>query len=166
MTWVDKEIGEDGQHFIVIKHGEGGSEEGCERKIMFVGEGEGAAEDIVILRGPDGSVDTEALEQALEEKYGDRLQTIDVVGGGEGMTWTDENSVGHQIIVKRLGPADDGLVRYRCEETGSTLTVKKAEGLLDSYTDPVTGCVMTKVEEPVRKVVRVSVVEKDGDAGD
>jgi hypothetical protein len=161
MTWVDKEMGEGGQHFIVMKHGEGGPE-GCERKVMFLGEGDGAAEDILILRGPDGSIDV----GALEEKYGDRLQTIDIEGGGEGMTWTDEGGAGHPIIVKRLGPADDGMVRFRCEETGSMLTVKEAEGLLDSYTDPVTGCVMTKVEEPARKVVRVTVVEKDGDAGD
>ena len=161
MTWVGKEAGADGQHFIVMKHGEADGE-GCERKLMFVGEGEGDAEDILILRGPDGSIDVEALQ----EKYGDRLQTIDIEGGGEGVAWVDGSGAGHPIIVKRLGPGDDGLVRYRCEETGSTLTVKKAEGLLESYTDPVTGCVMTKVEEPVRKVVRVTVVEKDGDVGD
>lgn len=162
MTWVDQEAGEQSKHFVVVKRGEGGSEGGCERTLMFVGEGDGAAEDFLILRGPDGSIDVEALE----EKYGDRLQTIDIEGGGEGVAWVDGSGAGHPIIVKRLGPGDDGLVRYRCEETGSTLTVKKAEGLLESYTDPVTGCVMTKVEEPVRKVVRVTVVEKDGDAGD
>ncbi len=163
MTWVGKEVGEDGRHFIVRKHAEGGSDEGCERKLMFVGEGQGATEDFLILRGPDGSIDVEALE----EKYGDHLQTIDVEGGGEGVTWVDGSGAGHPIIVKRLGaPPCGDMVRYRCEETGSTLTVKKAEGLLESYTDPVTGCVMTKVEEPMRKVVRVKVVEKDGDAGD
>ncbi len=162
MTWVDKEAGEGSQQFIVIKRGGGGSEEGCERTLMFVGEGEGATEDVVIARTPDGSIDIEAIE----EKYGDRLQTIDIVGGGEGATWVDGSGGDHPIIVKRLGPFDDGMVRFRCQETGSMLTVKEADGLLDSYTDPVTGCVMTKVEEPVRKVVRVTVVEKDGDAGD
>lgn len=159
MTWVDKEMGEGDQHFIVVKRGEGGSAEGCERKLMFVGEGDAAAGDVLILRGPDGSIDIDALV----DQYGDRLQTIDIVGGDEGATWVDAGGAEQPIIIKRLGVPGDDMVTYRCQETGSTLTVKKSDGLLDSYTDPVTGCVLSKVEEPVRKVVKIRVEEKEID---
>ena len=45
-------------------------------------------------------------------------------------------------------------VHYRCEETGSMLTVKADENLLDDYVDPVTGCVMTKVDNAGAQVIK------------
>jgi hypothetical protein len=41
------------------------------------------------------------------------------------------------------------------------LTVKKDEHLLDSYIDPVTGCVMKKMEGPGMKTIRVEVITDD-----
>jgi hypothetical protein len=51
------------------------------------------------------------------------------------------------------GPGD--FVTYRCEETGSMLTVKADENLLDDYIDPVTGCLMKKVEHEGVHVIKI-----------
>ncbi len=53
------------------------------------------------------------------------------------------------------------MVTYRCDETGSQLTVRKEHAVHDSYTDPATGCVMTRVE--TRRVKVVKVVEGGAD---
>jgi hypothetical protein len=59
------------------------------------------------------------------------------------------------------GPGD--FVTYRCEETGSMLTVKADENLLDDYIDPVTGCVMKKVEHTGVHVIKIreEVISED-----
>ncbi len=49
----------------------------------------------------------------------------------------------------------DGMVKYVCEETGSILMVKKEDALEDAYICPATGCVMTKVEEPEVRVIKI-----------
>ncbi|MDX2437096.1 MAG: hypothetical protein QNL88_08615, partial [Acidobacteriota bacterium] len=74
-----------------------------------------------------------------------------------------EGGEGHPIIIKTGGDHFYGgdHVVFRCEETGSTLTVKKDEHLLDTYLDPVTGCVMKKMDAPLKKVIRVEVITED-----
>jgi hypothetical protein len=63
---------------------------------------------------------------------------------------------GHPIIIKRMGHHGAGdYVTYRCEESGSMLTVKADENLLDDYIDPVTGCLMKKVDHTGVHVIKI-----------
>jgi hypothetical protein len=48
-----------------------------------------------------------------------------------------------------------GMVRYRCEATGSELLIEKDKATAESYVCPATGCVMTRVEEPEMRVIKV-----------
>ena len=132
-------------------------EHGAHRvKIMKKGDcGGGEEHQIFIMKGADGEIDTEGIDledidiEVLEEKYGDEL--VKIYGHGP-----------HPMIVKSNHHFVGGdYVQYRCEETGSTLTVKKEEALLDSYIDPVTSCVLEKVDEPMKKVIRVEVIEEE-----
>ena len=47
------------------------------------------------------------------------------------------------------------VVKYLCEETGSTLLVKKDDAIEDAYICPATGCVMTRVEETDVQVIMI-----------
>lgn len=110
---------------------------------MFVSD-EGEAEShVVILKKGDG--DTE---------------TIELQGEPHVMKWNVATGDG--------GPCmHDDVVTYRCEETGSLLVVKKDDNLLDSYIDPVTGCVMERVETPQRQIkVFVKEIEEKDDGSD
>jgi hypothetical protein len=148
MTWVSADDAEDGRRVVIVREGGGDA--------WFVGEGEAGDHDVFILKSDDGAMDIEALK----EKYGEDFEEIRIGDAGHGMTWVTEGGEGRPIIVKRMVAPGGDMVRYRCEETGSTLRVKKDDSLLDSYIDPVTGCVMLRVEEPVEKVVRVEVIEE------
>ena len=125
-------------------------------KIIKKGDcGDGEEHNVYIMKGVGGEIDVEGIDledidiELLEEKFGEDFMEIHGHGA-------------HPVIVKRghhfIG---EDFVQYRCEKTGSTLTVKKEEALLDSYIDPVTSCVMEKVDEPIKKVIRVKVVEEE-----
>ncbi len=82
------------------------------------------------------------------------------------MKWIAEDGEGGPIIIKRMGHHGGGdFVHYRCEETGSMLMVKADENLLDDYIDPVTGCVMKKVENAGVHVIKIreEIITEDED---
>ena len=112
-----------------------GEGEDCEKpckRVMIMKKGDGEAIDVRVLEGGEGDV----------VFFGDGEHS-----GHHAMKWIAEDGEGGPIIIKRMGHHGGGdFVHYRCEETGSMLTVKADENLLDDYLDPVTGCVMKKVE--------------------
>lgn len=119
-------------HSKLFRVGEG---EDCEhpcKRVMIMKKGDGETIDVEVLEGGDGNV----------VFLGDGGHS-----GRHAMKWIAEDGEGGPIIIKRMGHHGGGdFVHYRCEETGSMLTVKADENLLDDYLDPVTGCVMKKVE--------------------
>ncbi len=147
MAWVSADDMEDGRRVVIIREGGGDA--------WFVGDGETADQDVFLLKTDDGELDLESLKKELGEDF----EEIHIKGADHGMTWVTEGGEGHPIVVKRMIAPGRDMARYHCDETGSTLMVKKNDNLLDSYIDPVTGCVMKRVEEPMQKVVRVEVIE-------
>ena len=147
--WVDGNDVGDGEHRVMImKHGDAGE---YEYDIDFDGDFDGE-HDVFIFKGEDGEIDIEALK----EKYGDDFEDFHTAHGAHVMKWVSEDEGAHPIVVQRMGHHGGGdYVTYRCEETGSMLTVKADENLLDDYLDPVTGCVMKKVEHAGVHVIRI-----------
>jgi hypothetical protein len=121
-----------------------GEGEDCEKpckRVMIMKKGDGEAIDVRVLEGGDGDV----------VFFGDGDHS-----GHHAMKWIAEDGEGGPIIIKRMGHHGGGdFVHYRCEETGSMLTVKADENLLDDYLDPVTGCVMKKVENAGLHVIEI-----------
>lgn len=160
MVWVteDEEVGEGGKKIVIMKHGDGDFSH-ADGNVMFIGEGGLGDENVFIFKGEDGEIDIEALK----ERFGDDFEETETADGHRVLKWVSEGGEGHPIIIKTGGEhliGGDHVV-FRCEETGSTLTVKKDEHLLDSYLDPVTGCVMKKMDAPVKKIYRVEVLTED-----
>jgi hypothetical protein len=147
------------RHVVIKTMGEEG-EVDVDANVMFVGEGDQTMvfrgeghpnHDVFILKDEDGEIDIEALE----EKFGEDFEEFYTTDGAHVMKWVDEDD-GEPIVIERLGHHGHGdFVTYRCEETGSMLTVKAEEGLLDDYIDPVTGCVMKKVEHTGVRVIKI-----------
>lgn len=169
-VWVTKGEGEPGRHVMIMKGGDGEAIDievledhlKGEGNVVFYGDDEHLVHGehrCLILKGEDGDFDLEALK----EKYGDELIEIHEGGDHQVMRWVDEEDGDHPIIIKRLGHVGGGdFVVYRCEETGSMLTVKADEKLLDDYLDPVTGCVMKKVEDGGAQVITIrKEIKKD-----
>ena len=121
--------------------GEGEDSEAPCKKVMIMKKGDGETIDINVLEGGESDV----------VFFGDGDHS-----GHHAMKWIAEDGEGGPIIIKRMGPHGGGdFVHYRCEETGSMLTVKADENLLDDYLDPVTGCVMKKVENAGVHVIKI-----------
>jgi hypothetical protein len=151
MVWVttDEEAGVGAHKLMIMKRG-GGDFTQTDGKVMFFGDDGPGDHDVLIFKGEDGEIDIEALK----ERFGDDFQEIETDDGSRVLTWVNEGG-----DVESFGGGD--MVVFRCEETGSTLTVKKDEHLLDTYLDPVTGCVMKKLDAPVMKTYRVEVITED-----
>jgi len=143
--WIDGNEVSAGEHRVMImKRGEAG-----EVEIDVDGHGD---HDVFILKGEDGEIDIEALK----EKYGDDFEEFHTAHGAHVMKWVDDGDGEHPIVIRRMGHHGGGdYVTYRCEETGSMLTVKADENLLDDYLDPVTGCVMKKVEHAGVHMIKI-----------
>jgi len=160
MVWVteDEEVG-DGERMVVITKQGDSDFVTSETNVMFIGDDEAGDHDVFIVKGEGGEIDLDALK----EKFGDDFEEIETADGHRVLKWVSEGGEAHPFFVTTGGDHFFGgdTVVYRCEETGSTLTVKKDEHLLDDYIDPVTGCVMKKVEEPVKKIIRVEVITED-----
>ena len=160
LVWVteDEEVGDGGHKIVIMKHGNGDFTH-ADGNVMFIGEGGLGDENVFIVKGEDGEIDIEALK----ERFGDDFEEIHTEDGHRVLTWVSEGGEGHPIIIKTGGDHFYGgdHVVFRCEETGSTLTVKKDEHLLDTYLDPVTGCVMKKMDAPLKKVIRVDLITED-----
>jgi len=143
--WIEGDEERAGEHRAIIKKNCDAGE--YEYDIDAHGD-----HDVFILKGKDGEIDIEALK----EKYGDDFEEFHTAHGAHVMKWVDEGNAGHPIIIKRMGhPGGGDYVTYRCEETGSMLTVKADENLLDDYLDPVTGCVMKKVEHAGVHMIKI-----------
>lgn len=169
--WVTEgDEGEHGRRVMIMKGGDGETIDidvledhlGEDGNVMFFSDDEHALHGehgVFILKNEDGDIDIEALK----EKYGDELIDIHEDGDHRVMRWVDEGDGDHPIIIKRMGHHGGGdFVVYRCEETGSMLTVKADENLLDDYLDPVTGCVMKKVENGGAQVITIrKEIKKD-----
>ena len=169
-VWVTKgEDGDHGRHVTIMKGGDGEtieidvledhlSEDG---NVFFISDDEHAVHGehgVIVLKGEDGDFDIEALK----EKYGDELIDIHEDGDHHVMRWVGEEDGGHPIIIKRMGHFGGGeFAVYRCEETGSVLTVKADENLLDDYIDPVTGCLMKKVDNGGGQVITIRTEIKE-----
>jgi hypothetical protein len=143
--WVEgNEVGAGERRVMIMKHGEAG-----EVEIDVDAHGD---HDVFILKGEDGEIDIEALR----EEYGEDFEEFHTAHGAHVMKWVSEGDGVHPIIVQRMGHHGGGdYVTYRCEETGSMLTVKADENLLDDYLDPVTGCVMKKVEHAGVHMIKI-----------
>jgi len=113
------------------------------------------------LEGEDGEVKTYTIHVDGDEVMldGDHNFEIDEVmklhNGHHGAVFISEDGdVDHPMIIKSHG-MHAGLVKYVCEETGSVLMVKQEDALEDAYICPATGCVMTKMEEPEVRVIKI-----------
>jgi len=153
-VWAEDDQEGTGQRRVVImKHGDDGTiSVDSETELMFIGEDDFDAHDVLILKGEDGEIDIEALK----EKYGEDFEEFHTAHGAHVLRWVGEGDDEHPIVIKRVGHLDGGAyVTYRCEETGSMLTVKADENLLDDYIDPVTGCIMKKVDHAGVHVIKI-----------
>jgi hypothetical protein len=131
---------------VVVKHVDGDSDGEAEAHAYHMGHGDHTVIDIDELKERIEAGDLEGLEEL----------DIDVIGDDHVfISKAEEGHHRHPIVVKTGGTACGDYVRYRCEETGSELRVKKDEGLLESYIDPVTGCMMERVEESMTYDVRI-----------
>lgn len=174
---VVKRLGEE-LSIIAAGHAIGGiGDHGVSKDVMvWVGdEGENIEirkEKVIVIKA-DG--DGDALHNAftyhisgddelLDGEHNIMIEEILEGHGGEGHTaifFDDEGGEHHPTIIKRQ--LCDGMVKYRCEETGSVLMVKKDDAIEDVYICPATGCVMEKVDEPQMKVITIKVEEEDED---
>jgi hypothetical protein len=163
-VWVgsDDENVADRRVVVVEVGDEGASNIDLDSDLMFIGEGHHGAHDVLILKDEDGEIDVEALK----EKFGENFEEFDTDDGAHVFRWVMEGDRDHHpFIVKKIGDVGGEYVTYRCEETGSMLRVKADENLLDDYVDPVTGCVMKKVEHSGVHVItiREDIVSEDSD---
>ena len=152
MVWVTEDVegGADGRRIVIKKRVEGGGD----GNFVFVGDGGHERHNVVVVKGKNGELDIEELKA----RYGDDFEEIHTAGGETILKWVTEGGEAEPMIITRSGVAGGDMVVYRCEETGSILTVRKDEHLLDSYLDPVTGCVMKKMEGPGMRTYRVEVI--------
>jgi hypothetical protein len=152
--WIEGDEGTAGEHHVMImKHCDGQTVKvDVDSDSGLLGAGHDCTRDVFILKGEDGEIDIEAMK----EKYGEDFEEFHTAHGAHVMKWVDEGDGEHPIIVKRIGHHGGGdYVTYRCEETGSMLTVKADENLLDDYIDPVTKCVMKKVENAGVHIIKI-----------
>jgi hypothetical protein len=113
------------------------------------------------LEGEDGEVKTYTIHVDGDEVLLDGEHNIEIDeimnlhGEHHGTVFISEDGdVDHPMIIKSHG-MHAGLVKYLCEETGSILMVKQEDALEDAYICPATGCVMTKVDEPEVRVIKI-----------
>jgi len=167
-VWVTEgDDGEHGRHVVIMKGGDGetidievlADQLSQEGNVMFFGDNASGEHNVVVFSGEDGDIDIDALK----EKYGEELIEIDEEGDHHVLRWVGEGGGDHPVMIKHMGQFGGGdFVVYRCEETGSMLTVKADEHLLDDYLDPVTGCVMKKVENGAAQVITIrKEIKKD-----
>lgn len=171
---VVKRIGDD---LTIVSDGHGfGSFGGHGTNVWVTDEGENIEIDgdcefsenkVIVMKiagdgGEAGEAKTYTIHVDGDEVLVDGDQTIDIDeivklhGGGEhgAIFISKDGNVHHPEMVSWNGMHSD-LVKYRCEETGSVLMVKKDEAIEDVYICPATGCVMTKVEEPEMRVITI-----------
>ena len=123
---------------------------------------------IVVKTGDCDGEDCDELEKAYTIRVdgddvlldGEHTIEIDEIigshgGEGHGAIFISKDGNVHHPSMKGVHDWHSDMVTYRCEETGSTLRVKKDDAIEDAYVCPATGCVMTRVEETAVKVIKV-----------
>ncbi len=158
----------------------GGAPDDLDRKaVVWVGEeGDGGAQAqrVVVFKGAEGEpAEARTVVIRTQGGEGEEELTVDVRAIGDA-EWSELDAAGdkHTMIFTSAEPGSEpvvvaapgrrpGMVRYRCEATGSELLVDKGQATAESYVCPATGCVMTRVDEPE---VRVIKVVKKVEAGD
>ncbi len=125
--------------------------EGEAHKVVVVTRGEGDGEDVssYVYRVGEGDagIGLDRLMEHLDSIGLKGLEELDIDVDPGVMVWHG-SAGGHAPLVVTSEATSEGYVRYRCEETGSELLVKKKDAVLDSYVCPATGCLMTKMDEP------------------
>lgn len=162
MVWVTKDE-------LIEQAGEGGA-----RRVMIVKsdcegdcegdcQGEGELRTIMVHADCDEEIDDcEKIDIEVESMNELDIRELHAEGHPHAMVMTSGDGP-HPMIFKTRA-VREGMVRYRCEETGSELLVKQEDAVADSYVCPATGCVMEKVTEPEVKVIKVMHrVEAGGD---
>ncbi|MFV2073053.1 MAG: hypothetical protein ACC742_10440 [Thermoanaerobaculales bacterium] len=142
--------------------------EGGEGGAFFVGDEGAEGHRVIVIKKGEGGEDCDINIEELEERFGDELQTIEIKGAPHRMAWhSAKGNCGTYIINSGEQVQGTDFVHYRCEATGSMLTVKKDENLLDDYVDPVTGWLMKKVDGPnVRVITILHEIKEEGEDTD
>lgn len=134
--------------------------------IEITGDCEFSEKKIIVMKvdglgGEDGEVKTYTIHVDGDEVLLDGEHNIEIDEimnlheGHHGAVFiSKDGDVNHPMIIKSHG-MHAGLVKYLCEETGSILMVKQEDALEDAYICPATGCVMTKVDEPEVRVIKI-----------
>jgi hypothetical protein len=132
------------------------------------GDGKATVKHVVVMKGADGAPgEPRTVFIATREGEGEEELTVEVRAVGDA-EWTEADAAGgkHTMIFTSAEPGSEpvvvaapglrtGMVRYRCEASGSELLVEKDKATADSYVCPATGCVMTRVAEPELRVIKV-----------
>jgi hypothetical protein len=153
-VWVMK--GDHGDHgerrVMIVKEVEGDGKEITvdvltddvhgDHDAVFIGEDLHGEHEVIIMKGDEGELDIEALK----EKYGDDFEEFTTEDGKKVVKWVKAGDGAHPIMIQKMRHGMDDMAVFRCDETGSMLTVKDDGNLLESYLDPVTGCVMEKID--------------------
>jgi len=129
--------------------------------VMTRAEGESAQLRTVVVRTREGE-DEEELTVDVEAIADGDLSEHSGGGGGRTMIFTSAEP-GSEPVVVAAPDRRPGMVRYRCEATGSELLVARDRATADSYVCPATGCVMTRVAEPEVRVIKVIKKLETGD---
>jgi hypothetical protein len=152
MIWVsdDEDIHIDGhgeaQRVMIMKgHGD---HEGEFRTITVTTDCDDSAEDC------EKKIDIDIDLESIHEMVASGEAHVIHAGSGAEAYFIGEEGGEHPVIVKSMH-AHQGMVRYRCEESGSMLLVKEENAISDTFICPATGCVMERVEEPEVKVVTI-----------
>lgn len=150
------------------------------KTVVWVGEegdGNPHAERVVVLKGAAAGEPAEARTVVIRTREGDGEEEVtvdvhaiadaewselDAAGGKHTMIFTSAEPGSEPVVVAAPGRRP-GMVRYRCEATGSELLVDKDNATAESYVCPATGCVMIRVEEPEVRVIKVVKTVKESD---
>jgi len=152
MVWVDEdgithEVHDGARKVIVMRDD---ATDAGEARVFAYKVADGALSD-------DVEIEIESIREHIES--GEWEETYDIkVSGPHVMVHSGD---GHPGLLTAHATHGSDRVVYRCEETGSVLTVKADDALLDSYIDPVTGCLMEKVATPQVRVL--TVIEERAD---
>jgi hypothetical protein len=134
---------------------------------------------VVVVKGAESAAPTtQTVTVRTRADEGEEELTVDVeavaggdssepeelsAGGGAGtMIFTSAEPGSEPVVVAAPGRRP-GMVRYRCEATGSELLIAKDKATAESYVCPATGCVMTRVAEPEVRVIKVIKKLEAGD---
>ncbi|HSL18602.1 MAG TPA: hypothetical protein VLB51_11915 [Methylomirabilota bacterium] len=148
-----------GDHLTVTSEGGplGAVGEAHDAMVWVEGDGKpGVRKRVVVVRDGDGesryTVELDGDEVDLEGELDVEVERI--VGDGAHAVFIARDGATRAPVILGAG-ARPGMVRYRCEATGSELLIPEADALQESYICPATSCVMTRVEEPAVEVITV-----------